>query len=309
MKHKLKKRLGFTLIEVTLFIGITAMLFAGVVAGTNMAIERQRYYDAVQNFAEFLRRVYSEVSNPQSIGDGRSDEAIYGKLVVFGEKYEVDAEGMGVLRENNDTQRIYVYDVVGDTDIQASGSAQKALVDVHANVVHASEWAGNNVTKIAPVGLTEVYEPRWAMSVETVENKTNLQRESGDTNLYNGSILIVRHPRSGTINTLVTSAVVKVNEMIYNTNTNGVKSDENGYIFSHLLTQYLEESAGEERFRNMEVDFCMNEFGWKVESDRRWDIRLVNNARNASGVEVIALDADEIQNGVQVGNRCRVFKN
>lgn len=75
MKHK---RNGFTLVEIVLFLAITSLLFVGIIAGTNNSIFQQRYNDSVQNFAEFLRRIYSEVANPQSVGDGRSDSAIYG---------------------------------------------------------------------------------------------------------------------------------------------------------------------------------------------------------------------------------------
>ena len=81
-----KMRRGFTLIEVALFLAVTGLLFAGVMVGVQNSIWQQRYNDTVQNFANFLRNVYSEVSNPQSSGNGRSEElAIYGKLISFGE--------------------------------------------------------------------------------------------------------------------------------------------------------------------------------------------------------------------------------
>ena len=77
---------GFTLIEVSLFLAITAAVFVAIAVGTQNSIFQQRYNDAVQNFAEFLRTAYSQVSNVQSEGTGRTDTAIYGKLVVFGDE-------------------------------------------------------------------------------------------------------------------------------------------------------------------------------------------------------------------------------
>ena len=55
------KRKGFTLVEIALFLSITALLFAGIIVGTNNSIAQQRYTDAVQNFTELLRSVYPEV--------------------------------------------------------------------------------------------------------------------------------------------------------------------------------------------------------------------------------------------------------
>lgn len=299
-------KLGFTIIEITLFMAITALLFAGIAAGTSNSIERQRYYDTVQNFAEFLRSVYSQVSNPQSMGEGRSDIAIYGKLITFGEMYGTNEEGTEKIHEGDETQWIYVYDVVGNADVHESGSVQKALLEVGANVVRATEVTGNIVKRIAAVGMSEAYAPRWGMSIENVgpnystdDRKIDLNMEKA---LFKGSILIVRHPRSGTINTLVSPAVVEVNKTVYEDNQSG-----NFAGYNELLAKYLVDGA-ENRFTNQQVDFCVNQFGARVYSDNRWDIRLVNNARNASGVEVIGLDAKRIENGVQMGNKCR-FSN
>ena len=160
-----RARLGFTIIEITLFMAITALLFAGLAAGTSNSIERQRYYDTVQNFAEFLRSVYSQVSNPQSLGEGRSDKAIYGKLITFGEKYEVDESGMEKLHDGDGVQWMYVYDVVGNADVKESGSVQSALVEVDANVVRATETEGGTIKHIAAVGMSEAYAPKWGMSI------------------------------------------------------------------------------------------------------------------------------------------------
>jgi prepilin-type N-terminal cleavage/methylation domain-containing protein len=59
-KHK-----GFTIIEVMIFLAISGLLLVGVLIGTGTTIARQRYNDAVQSFAEFLRQQYSFVINPQ----------------------------------------------------------------------------------------------------------------------------------------------------------------------------------------------------------------------------------------------------
>ena len=62
------------------------------------------------------------------------------------------------------------------------------------------------------------------------------------------------------------------------------------------LTSYLERAS----FAKSEVDFCINPNG-NSESSNRTDVRLVNGAYNASGVEVIARD-EQREDGE--GNRC-----
>ena len=78
-------RNGFTLVEISLFLAITAVIFVGIVAGTQNSVYQQRYNDAVQSFVDFLKNNYSQVMNVQSDGDGTSDHEIYGRMIVFRE--------------------------------------------------------------------------------------------------------------------------------------------------------------------------------------------------------------------------------
>lgn len=259
-----KWRSGFTLIEVSLFLAVTGLLFVGIALGTQNSINQQRSYDSIQNFAEFLKSVYSEVSNPQSVGDGRSDRAIYGKLITFDEEYDLSGN-------KNDRKLIFVYDVIGDVKGNAgAGEIKTILKGLRANV------AIKNGTETLPAGIVESYVPRWQAEIENV----------GDDNQYHGSVLIVRHPRSGTINTLASDSPVEVNTWIY-----VERRDESSIekLFAGQLDSFFER----------DVDFCINSSG-RESSDKRTDIRIVNNAHNASGVEIIGLD-DNSPNG----NRCR----
>lgn len=90
-----KIALGFTIIETMLFLAIAGLIFAGLVAGTNGAIRRQRYKDSVQGFVDDLRDLYSLTENTQVMdyhgpaecggqlvgeGRGRSSCSVYGIL-------------------------------------------------------------------------------------------------------------------------------------------------------------------------------------------------------------------------------------
>ena len=258
------KRNGFTLIEVALFLAVSGLLLVGVLAMTQNSISSQRFNDSTQNFAEFLRSVYSQAANPQSIGDGRSEKAIYGRLVTFGESYGLDGKKIP-----SGVQKIFVYDVVGNANSSGTGDTKKLLEGVGANVVMKSLTDAT----LSPAGLIEEYTPRWGAVIDGLANGSP----------YVGMLLVVRHPRSGEVTTLIASGyTIEVNQAVAELTADGAKD---------LLTGALE------RFTMQQVDFCINTSGYEAKSDVRSDVRLIKNARNASGIEIIDLDS--------TGNLCR----
>ena len=165
-------RRGFTIIEVSLFLAITGLLFLGVTLGVQNSMRRQRYNDTVQSFAEFLRNIYSEVTNVQSMGDGRSTDVIYGKLVTFGMK-----------EENGET--IFSYDVIG--------SDKSDIGNVNILDLLSSDAVGAGVVDEdgKAVGIMNSYKLKWGALLQTTTKEA-----------YKGAVLIVRHPSSGTVYTL-----------------------------------------------------------------------------------------------------------
>lgn len=61
-----RQRDGFTIIEVILFLAITGLMVAGLLAGVTIALRQQQYRDAVQSFAHFLKDQYSRVINVEN---------------------------------------------------------------------------------------------------------------------------------------------------------------------------------------------------------------------------------------------------
>ena len=251
-------RRGFTLVEVSLFLAITAAVFVGVAVGTQNSIFQQRYNDAVQNFAEFLRGVYSQVTNVQNDGGGRSEQAIYGKLVVFGNE--------------NGENSIQTYNVIGDVADFENGNILKQLSDVAANIF-VSEGE-----EVKYVGFPENYTPRWASQIQTTA-----AWDSG-YQIFEGALLIVRHPSSGTVYTFVTD-----NTKVYG----AIKGGGDPLV----EVEYLDFSD------KKDVDFCVNPNGPDRSSLRR-DVRIVAGARNASGVEIISDSQEYDDEGNNIGNRC-----
>lgn len=286
------KRKGFTFIEVSLFLAITAALFIGIALGMQNSIFQQRYNDATQNFFEFVRSIYSKVSNPQSAGDGNSlKEAIYGKLFVFGEEFDIFGNR---LDPSSDGRPIFVYDVVGSavgTQNMLSGDLMTLLTSLHANAVRFIDPnTGDPVAptdpefngSLAQLASPEKYEMRW---------QTELQNT--DHTPFVGSILVVRHPRAGTINTLVLENIaINVNEEVNRANAEGVEVSG----IDKLLTKYLDkdDESEEDKFKVEELNFCVSPYGLGESGTiLPQNIRILKNARNASSVQMIDLDGDD----------------
>ena len=282
----MNKRKGFTLIEVLLFLAVTAALFIGIAWGMRSSLFQQQYNDSVQSFLEFMRSIYSKVSNPQSTGTGNTNKAIYGKLVVFGEG--TDLEGSAI-DWSEDGFPVFVYDVVGDALSASeigSGDVKSRLMRVNANVVKIEKDTNGSITD-AKLMFLEKYNPRWQTVIESANKK-------GD--VFTGSIMVVRHPTSGVINTLVldnnSDDVVEANR-----DYNAAKGDgfRDTTFLENILKRYLEDN-GDKSFQTKEVDFCVNPYGYNGSGVMpRQNIRILSNARNASSVELIELDGSDNQ--------------
>ena len=281
----IRLRRGFTMIEVSLFLAITGALFIAVTAGVQNSIAQQRYNDSVQNFVEFLRSAYAETMNVQSADNGRSEQAIYGKLVTFGE-----SQGL----EGNDSKggggnRIFVYDVIGDAEGNVGNQVISALIGVGANVIVAN----NDGSAVAPAGIVESYLPRWASSIEPACSDAACEYEP-----IKAAVLVVRHPRSGTVYTYTMNGrTVEVNEAISRANdqVRSGNSAEDAAVNNNPLKKILEEKTG--GFEMKQLDFCLNPYAGEVNTTRA-DIRLPEGARNSSAIQVIA------DFSVEGGNKC-----
>ena len=271
----MSKRKGFTFIEIALFLAVTAALFIGVALGINKSIFQQQYNDATQSFFEFMRSIYSQVSNPQSVGFGNSENAIYGKLVVFGET--ADFAGMVI---PNDEQAIFVYDVVGSADSGISGDILSALGAVKINVIVVKKDSAGKITSV-DLAAPEKYVPHWNVRIEDTAG-----------NLMGKSILVVRHPGSGTINTLVSDGVINANQIALDAQNSciGQENCSNAQVF-----EFENSSKQLKNFKTLNnTDFCIDPYADGESGDwPRRDVKIYANARNASSVQLMERDADE----------------
>ena len=242
-KGRLKK--GFTIIEVVLFLAISAAIFAAVMSNTSSAVARRRYNETVSGFVEELRNAYSatvnvenyrvktedssyfcsvtagflnggltinspidtSVTNPNADNyPGRTKCAVYGQVITFGED------------SDKGSSDIHRYDLIGvalTEDIvpdKTSDEVLYGLQHVGANIVTMTQVPSNvtNPTncKASLAGTTGVFHPDWT---GRIENRKKAD-DSANRDLYHGAILIARSPLSATVHTYFYTATGDVSK-------------------------------------------------------------------------------------------------
>ena len=287
MKTKIKR--GFTLIEVSLFLAITGLLFLGVTVGVQNSIFQQRFNDSVQGFAEFLRSVYTGVLNTQSLGAGDTESAIYGKLVTFGESIDLNDcpvnGGIGLSDGcvgSKDDNAIFVYDVIGGIgEVDSGKSPIEMLLGWNNGGSDSSSGLNADIVtiendEVIPVGVVEDFRPRWGARIESTS------ANGGIESIFKGALLIIRHPSSGVVNTyVVEGSALQVNQNVSDMNS-GTESKN-----TNVLRTYW--NANRDSFKLVghgeSVDLCVNPA--EGEYNARADVRIVGAARNASAIEII----------------------
>lgn len=253
---------GFTIIEVMLVLGLTGLLLVGLLGGTFSSISNQRYNDSVRSFAEYLRTVYNEVLNPESLGSGTSgNQAIYGKILVFG--------------ADENTNDVYSATLVGDATIPETGG-------------------GDFVTELASVG------PRLFCgegdSATTVANYVPLwqaeltQTGSNFPNKFEGTVVIARAPTTGAVHTVYVDKVYDI------------KDDCSGAsdTFNTDIQEFADDTTGtkEPRFDIQTVGICVK----SEDVSRYREIRIAEDGRNTSAIWTLNADAEENGERSQCGD-------
>ena len=353
-----KLKSGFTIIEVVIVLAITGLLLTGILAGASTNITRQRYNDSVQNFAEFLRSTYSEVVNVQNprsgqaanrfcsvsnlnnqissqgttknIGfPGRTECALYGKLIVFGED-----------DDSGENTTIYSYDIIGriftqsDMVFKSSDNSEfttlRALSAVDADItsVSISKTHGKQFCSLNHAGNNTIYKPQWSARIESTQPTRDL---------YKGMIMIVRSPISGTIHTYsldlanknynIHSALDGKNSHYQNIRCNDNKPFpkydqlvKEGLSLSSYLPRKTPTTDGSGLFsyenrpegfqeithKTPPTNFCVASPDIIVFNNQRRNVRLAPDGRNSTAVKLIEFDAKVAnQDGEDTSSACQ----
>ena len=274
-----KSRFGFTMIEVVLFIAMSGAIVVGIITSTSISINKQRYVDSVQNFTEFIRSIYNESTNVQNIIDdgknthGRSEKAIYGKLVTFGETYNLQGKA-------NTDNAIFVYNIIGDISSTPLGEdVLTSLSKLNANVGEVT--VGEGINQLSLVGSAYSYTLTYGARIE----------KTSSNEPFKGAIMVVRSPLSGTFYTYILDSsdrTVEVNRAIFDHDT------------TNPLLQYLSPTA-DHAFTAKQMDLCVSSTDTKLYDGLRRDIRLNEGIRNSSGIEMVEMNNE-------TDNACKVIQ-
>lgn len=187
-----KKQQGFTIIEVMLFVALTGALLIGLLAGTSVMIQRQRYSDSINSTQAFFQGQYNQVTN---VLNDRS-----GAEVCSGDDNFVEPAG-GASAEAPGASRCVV---LGKAIDVPSPSSQQELASY---AVVGSEPTGTVDPDITDDELMRLYRPSlvrlvgastydipWGTTV------VGFQQEGPERTPVN-RLLLLRSPKSGAIYT------------------------------------------------------------------------------------------------------------
>ena len=284
---------GFTIIEVVLFIAISGFLIVGLMVGTSATVARQRYNDSVQDLAEFFRREFSAVVNPENVRSDPIDDAMClnktndGSSSVSGTSEDIEGPNRGrsdcliygrliTIGEINDGQQIFSYDVIGrelsNDDIVEATTLNLALKAAEINVLVRKNLQAPDPSACPyqPARMHQ-YTPQWLATVEgTAANRPHLRV----------SILIVRSPVNGSIHTLVYDNAIKVQDAIGPACTTGTASS--------LLDPDTIAS-----FAFAELDLCVGSDDIFALDGQRRNVRIGRDGHNSSAVAITDQDSED----------------
>jgi len=275
---------GFTLIEVMLTLAITGLMLVGIIGGSYTSIARQRYNDALNSFAEYLSRVYSETLSPESLGQGNSDTnpspnygdnfAILGKVLVFGHDYADNEE---------DSRSVFSATLVGDATVSHS-SGQGFLEELATLAGETNPITGKpklqlfcgNESRSLPSTVAK-YTPLWQTKL-----MSSVNAENPNSQPFRGTIIIARTPTSGSIHTAF--AQEQEGRYVYDLRDR-CTPDDNG-----ASTNFIEDLRGHRADYSLgtsgaeKVGICLDSDDSPV--TRQVDILL--NGSNASAVSILS---------------------
>ncbi|MDR0979682.1 MAG: prepilin-type N-terminal cleavage/methylation domain-containing protein [Candidatus Nomurabacteria bacterium] len=105
------RRVGFTIIEVMMFLAITGLLLMGMLVGTGANLARERYNDGVATVEEFIAQQFNLVQNPERPTDGSNNQACIA-FNASGNKLTLAGGAPDIF--NSDTAYISTAEVAGE---------------------------------------------------------------------------------------------------------------------------------------------------------------------------------------------------
>jgi type II secretory pathway pseudopilin PulG len=191
-----QKQTGFTIIEVSLVLGISSLLLMLMMVGITLAVQRQRFSDSVNGTQSFLQQQFNFTQNvlndrstgscgdPTNPGDTAtadpSDRGASG-CVVLGKLLEI------AVATGDDESTVNSYDVVG-TDVDTTVAPYKDYSDLELmRAIHP--------TVIKQTATDTSYIVPWGAQIANLKDADKVGGNSSVVRF----VALLRSPRSGII--------------------------------------------------------------------------------------------------------------
>lgn len=288
---------GFTLVEIMLVLALAGLLVVGMIAGTYSSIAAQRYNDSVRSFAEYLRKIYSEVISPETLGFGNSkDRAILGKILVFG--------------SDPNSSKIYSATITGSTT--TDGSTAGSFIAEFANAA-PTLYCGDADHPSTVAG----YAPLWEASLMNITSADDIKffynggksdnRETlNSTEKFSGTLVIARTPTSSAVHTVWL-------EQTYNNIASKCQATSDQFNKDIVCSAYEHDEA-DKNFNiicNQTDEYGYNttdSIGFCIKGDnvrQMREVRIAADGRNTSAVTILNTDVTDTNKDKDGGgNRC-----
>lgn len=192
---KTRQQHGFTIIELSLFFAVSGLLLVTMLTGIGLAVQRQRFTDAVNGSQSFLQQQYNETqitindrgatSDCGSLAKGASGCLVIGKIVDLGDPTSTTTE------ETTINSYFVIIDQKAADDAMNADTPPSDLVflNLASTITRAVKDTGNDQQYIVPWGA-----------------KLGITKDSGGSATPSGGsdvryILILRSPINGLIST------------------------------------------------------------------------------------------------------------
>lgn len=185
----IKNTHGFTIIEVMLFLGVTGLLTIGILAGSGVAINQQRYRDSVSTLKSFVQQQYNQTTN---VTNGRAGAESCTNASVLQPPVSVPNPQS---RGTSDCLLMGRFITVGEDGKQLTASNVVGYRTSVAAATEATDLA--ELTTNYRLGVSEIEQESTSVewNAQVVKPKT--------TTFYPLSILIIRSPLSGSVMTFI----------------------------------------------------------------------------------------------------------
>lgn len=205
---KANKSSGFTIIEVTLVLAISALLIVGILGGATAAINRQRYHDSVMSLEGFLKQQYISVT--RVVNKDRAGGTGY----VCDSSADVSEAGLGAAKPRGTSDCVVlgrVVNVTNGTDISAMSV-----------IGHEPSGPAPSPAPTSDVDVLKTYQ----LSLFQGSKQTSEVGWSSSITDENFGILLLRSPLSGNIVTFVSPEPIDNSADLESTVDNGVMTED-----------------------------------------------------------------------------------